>query len=569
MRALACLSAVLIAALFASTLALAQPVPAPPAATPSADDAKEAKRHFVVGNDLYRDGRYADALVEFDASYRLGGRPSALRNGADCRRQLNEYAAAFDAYQALLARHGSQLTAAEKIAVQQALGELDNLTGELTVTSSEDGAEVTVDGRSAGRTPLSTKLRLSVGRHKLLVVKEGFVPFEPPDDVVLISKQVVIVDAKLVLEVVTGHLLVREENGRSVKVFIDNVDRGPAPWEGDLPPGDHAVAARGEKLAAAERSVTIGKGQRVDLLIQAISTVGRLRVTTVPAGAEIYVDGQRVGSGAWEGDVEAGSHHVQAKLGLSGAERDVVVERGSVAAQEIPLPAVEAPPEYKGVYARIAAALFPPSGDTPHVHSVPGLSVSPGTRWGLGLTLHVGYSFGFISAEFVGATTFAGYSDHLDLQGGGGCDVQFNSFNGFIGPGARITMPTQILRVTGALAFGTAMRHFTVDRCSVNSMNNGMPGSMSNTDPGFQSNAGYADPALFFDAGLLFGSTPGTKFFLGAVGWVDFPSQDIAVGPDKTLPAPNEFFSGPGRGYTLASGPQVFFGPTVGVQFGH
>src|SRR5579872_2053643 len=85
------LPALLVVTFLAIPTSIAQPVPPPSSVVPSADDAKEAKRHFTVGNDLYHDGRYQDALVEFDASYRLGGRPSALRNAADCRRQLNEY----------------------------------------------------------------------------------------------------------------------------------------------------------------------------------------------------------------------------------------------------------------------------------------------------------------------------------------------------------------------------------------------------------------------------------------------------------------------------------------------
>ena len=66
------------------------------------------------------------------------------------------------------------------------------------------------------------------------------------------------------------------------------------------------------------------------------------------------------------------------------------------------------------------------------------------------------------------------------------------------------------------------------------------------------------------------GDSPGVKFFVGATLWADFPSQDLVVGPDTSQPMPpDSFFTAPSRGYVVTRGPQVFFGPTLGVQFGH
>jgi hypothetical protein len=555
-----------ILTLLASTRVLAQPVPLSPT-TPSADDAKEAKRHFTVGNDLYRDHRYQDAVVEFDASYRLGGRPSALRNAADCRRQLNEYADAYDAYQALLSRHGSQVGAADRAAVQQAIDELDALTGLLWVTSNEEGAEVVVDDRVVGRTPLATKVRASVGPHRLVVRSGGFVSFESAG-LTLISKQTVTVDAKLVPEVVTGHLSVREENGREMRVFVDDADKGPAPWEGDLAPGPHTVEAKGAQFAAEKRSVDLAKGQRFDLVLTAVPTSGHLRIAASPGGATIELDHRAIGSGSWEGEVAPGTHHIDVALGDVHAARDVVVDRGATVAQEIPLDVkVEAPPEYTGFYGRLDALGVLLVSNTPQfAQSTSTISVHKiGTMGGLGAALHLGHSFGLLSAELAGAVYFANANGDEFLPNdsnpmtGHVASEELDTLNGFVGPGVRITSSSPVARFTAGLAIGTAIRSFDFRR---------IPDS-SPYGPGFEKSAGYVAPGLLIDAGLLLGSTPGLKFVVGMVLLADLSAKDVVVGPDTSTALSNSFFTAPGHGYLLASGPQVFFGPTLGVQFGH
>jgi hypothetical protein len=545
--------AVVVCATFASRLTRAD-VPTPPIGTPSADDMREARRHFAVGNDLYKDGRYKEALLEFDAAYGLSGRPAALLNVGDCQRQLNAYVDAYQTYQAVLARHGAQLSGADKAAVQKAVEYLEGHTGLLAVAANVDGAEVLVDDRVVGRTPLAAPLRLDVGSHKLLVRKDGFDPFTPPADLQLLSKQIVKVDAKLVPEVVTGHLSVREEKGRPVHILVDESDRGPAPWEGDLAPGPHTVEGKGDQLAAEKRSVALAKGQRFDLVITAEPTTGRLRIAASPAAATIEVDHRQVGAGSWEGDVPPGSHHIEVALGDVHAARDVVVDRGATVVQEVPLAVpVAAPPPYEGFYGRLAPLLFLLAPNTPIANAVPGVvDVQHGQAVGLGSTLHIGHSFGFLSAELASAVLFTNY--HEVYQGSP--EVLVQTWNGFVGPGARITTRNPTLRVTAGFALGAAIRSFHVSRSA-------------QSPDGLDKSAGYVDPALLFDAGFLVGSTPGVKFFLGALAWVDFPSKDVVVGPDPSTSFPDAFYTAPGHGYRVASGPQGFFGPTLGVQFGH
>src|SRR3954464_651822 len=113
--------------------ASAQTIPSPPAGKPTAADEVTAKRNFESGLRLYGEGSYAEALIAFEQSYRLGGRPSAMKNIAQCHRNLKHFVEAYEAYEQMISLHEAQLSAADKTAVRQALDELGVLTGTLEV----------------------------------------------------------------------------------------------------------------------------------------------------------------------------------------------------------------------------------------------------------------------------------------------------------------------------------------------------------------------------------------------------------------------------------------------------
>src|SRR3954467_3809733 len=103
---------VAVALLFASTARA--DVPSPPAGKPSAADEATARRNFESGLKLYGEGAYAEALVALEAAYKLGGRPSALKNVAQCQRNTRKFVEAYETYEELLARHEGALPPADK-----------------------------------------------------------------------------------------------------------------------------------------------------------------------------------------------------------------------------------------------------------------------------------------------------------------------------------------------------------------------------------------------------------------------------------------------------------------------
>jgi hypothetical protein len=270
--------ALLVAAVAAVTPARAQQIFPAPSGTPSAADEATAKRHFDSGLKLYGEGAWPEALVAFEASYRLGGRPSALKNIAQCHRNLKHFVEAHDAYEHLLTTHGDKLAATEKKAVERALEELALLTGAIAIAVSEVDAEVTIDGKLVGMTPIGKPRRVSTGAHRVRIAKPGFEPIE--QEVGVGSHETRKIEVSLVPEKKGSRVVVRESAGRDVHVFVDGRDQGPAPWEGDLPAGDHTIEARGPRFAAAARKVTVTANERVDIALEALPLNGHLRVTT-------------------------------------------------------------------------------------------------------------------------------------------------------------------------------------------------------------------------------------------------------------------------------------------------
>jgi len=435
--------------------AFAQSIPSPPAGKPSAADEATAKKNFESGLRLYGEGSYAEALIAFEQSYRLGGRPSALKNIAQCHRNLKHFVEAYEAYEQMLARHEAQINAADKKAVQQALDELGVLTATVLVDVSEPDAEIEIDGKSAGRSPMTKPKRVAAtGGHTVRVSKPGFTHVEQPFTVD--SQQNKKIDVKLEVEKTVGHVVVREQNGREVHVFVDGHDEGPAPWEGDLPAGEHVIEAKSARFSSDARKVVVAQKDRLDLALDALALQGRLRITTVPANATIAVDGNTVGTGSWEGELPEGTHRVEVSLpGQTPQTREIALGRGQVVVQEIPVVsaiAMSNQPVYEGMYVRFSIFGQIGLGNIPN-DSIAGKTNDDGSFDGAaGAKLHVGRSFGFWGVEGVGAFMLEhrerAYRAPRDNFGDLGFRDQSDAANAFFGAGPRVTSKDDSVRFT-------------------------------------------------------------------------------------------------------------------------
>src|SRR5437588_12657547 len=67
-----------------------------------------------------------------------------------------------------------QLTSDERAQVDSALEAIRGLVGTVTLTVNEPDARVDVDGTAVGTTPLAAPLVVDLGKHSLVVSKDGF-----------------------------------------------------------------------------------------------------------------------------------------------------------------------------------------------------------------------------------------------------------------------------------------------------------------------------------------------------------------------------------------------------------
>jgi hypothetical protein len=188
-----------------------------------------------LGAKLQSQRAFAEAAVAFEQAYRLGHDPRALLGAAQCYRSQHRVVVAYETYERVVAEHGAELSPQQKQNAQRALTELGTQTGSIVVNVSEPDADVELDGKGWGRTPMLKHHRVVSGAHVVRVTKAGFSVFEA--EVSVGSGESKVFDAKLV------------------------PDKTAPP--GDMPEAERRSAAR----AAFEEGVELqGKGKCADAL---------------------------------------------------------------------------------------------------------------------------------------------------------------------------------------------------------------------------------------------------------------------------------------------------------------
>jgi tetratricopeptide (TPR) repeat protein len=174
-RSLACLC--LLLAALCSARAHAQPAVADrggAAAAGNPDD--EARRHYERGLALYEDAAYDAALGELVRAYELRPAPILLYNIALVNRALNDHAAALQAFRQYAAASGKSLNEARRSEVESQISELEQRVAEVTVQVDVPGAQILIDNRLVGASPLHEPLLVNAGMRQLTVQHPDFAP---------------------------------------------------------------------------------------------------------------------------------------------------------------------------------------------------------------------------------------------------------------------------------------------------------------------------------------------------------------------------------------------------------
>ena len=159
-------------ALFAATLVVSAMPSGAVAAAP--DEAVEAaKQHFNRGVASYRDGDYDAALAEFEKAYETRPDYRVLYNLGQVQAERHDNAAAMKMLKQYLKEGGAEIDNERRLKVEQTLDEVSKRVGSVVVTSNVAGADVLVDGASAGVLPLAEPLAVNAGIREITIRKDG------------------------------------------------------------------------------------------------------------------------------------------------------------------------------------------------------------------------------------------------------------------------------------------------------------------------------------------------------------------------------------------------------------
>jgi PEGA domain len=166
--------------LVALAAALALAAPSLPAfaqgaqSPPSKEHQLEAGTRFKKGLELFKDGDFQAAQIEFRRAFELAPNFNVLYNIGQVSFQLQDYPGALDAFQRYLSEGGDRVPAARKADVLKDIEKLKSRVATVEIVSTVPDAEISIDDVSMGKTPLAKPILVSAGRHKISVSKAGF-----------------------------------------------------------------------------------------------------------------------------------------------------------------------------------------------------------------------------------------------------------------------------------------------------------------------------------------------------------------------------------------------------------
>lgn len=199
-------------------------------------------------------------------------------------------------------------------------------TATLVADSRPQGADVYLDGRLQGRTPLT--LSVNPGRHEVEFRLAGYQSYR----VTVNPKpgERVQVFAQLVPEVRQGTLAVTS-NPSGAEVYLDGALRGRTPLSLSLPEGRYGVELRlaGYEPYRATVQVRRGETTRLDVRLTPLPRTGTLLLESSPTGAEAYVNGTLRGRTPLRLALDEGTYRVELRApGYEPYQATVRVERG-------------------------------------------------------------------------------------------------------------------------------------------------------------------------------------------------------------------------------------------------
>jgi hypothetical protein len=554
-----------------------------------------AATESAAGDKAAKAKDYATALTHYQAAAQLAPGAHAQLGIADALYSLGRVPEAFDAYTEAQRSYGSKLAGADKATVAARLRELTAKTGALSIHVEEPGADVALDGKSIGTSPIAAIVRVPVGPHEVRVTKAGYLPFVGQADLQPDGKAAV--DATpLAMQPTRGHVIVHAPGSEPLRVIVDGVDLGATPWEGDLPAGSHEIAGRSSTAVANPQTVNVAVGDRLSVDLVSSATAAHLQVRSSDGKGNVYVDGALKGEGSFAGDVAPGSHAlVVEREGYERFEKTVVLGERETWAENVTLKPVQAAagpataPDraFEGLYGGFGfVGLFGVGGQgTDLDENCDGLSASScstGQPLGGGAFGYVGWTWDPVGFELMLAASGDTLTETAHFTNTGASTASplalpprdekftFARVGGLAALRVRASTQGHLLQATIAGGVGLSYKRIFMERTTTatDGTNRSDVFSPTSTD-----GVAYLSPAITVEGALHLRVTPTVAIAVGMIMWADNASiagsNSTPASAPRTLVAagqPPASIATPQ--YHLATGAQVVLGPFIGLQFG-
>ena len=112
----------------------------------------------------------------------------------------------------------------------------------------------------------------------------------------------------------------------AVSLYVDKKSVGTIPWTGSLKEGMHLIEAKKEGYRSQQRTINLSQQQKLDMAFAELAAIkGNLSVNYKPFGADVYIDGKKIGQSprVFNG-ILVGSHKVEIKKDGYGTDNKTV-----------------------------------------------------------------------------------------------------------------------------------------------------------------------------------------------------------------------------------------------------
>jgi hypothetical protein len=258
------------------------------AADDSADDLKRRGDEALVA------GRFTEALTAYQASYAKHPDPALLYNQGRAYQSLEDWPNALDKIEEF-DKTATPALRARVPALPSLLRDLRLNVGTLALTSNVADAEVKLNGRAVGKTPLTNAMRVKAGNAVLEITKDGYLPWRR--ELTFKGASVTNVDARLAARETEGLVVVRSQGIAGVRVAVDGQPQGTTPSELVLREGSHRLELDRDGYQPLSSAIIVHAGEKkeLDLKLEKKSPITTkwwfwtgVGVVAVGAGVVIY-----------------------------------------------------------------------------------------------------------------------------------------------------------------------------------------------------------------------------------------------------------------------------------------